>query len=110
MIQINAFSVVDLLSAISLLGMSVALLYRYWRVTQRPEDALLAGVLFCFLFYSLESFAADNIVPSGMPAGTIANGGATTLIFYRLMYVAATFGALALIHFGLRYCQSDRLP
>ena len=110
MLQINTFSVVDLLAAIALAGMSAALLYRYMRVTKRFEDALLAVVLFFLLSYCLESFMADNIVPSGTPSSAIPNAAERTLFLYRLMYVAATFIALAVCHFGLRYCQSEHLP
>lgn len=110
MLQINTFSLVDLLAAITLAGMSIALLYRYTRVTKRFEDALLALVLSFLLSYCLASFMADNIVPSVSPSSAIPNAAERTLFLYRLMYVAATFIALAICHFGLRYCQSEHLP
>ena len=104
---INTFSVIDLLSAISIASISVALVYRYLRVTKRSEDALLVVVL-CFMFlYCLASLIVDNIVPSGTPATTVPNAARLTLSMYRLAYVAATFIAIAIGHFGLRYCQRE---
>jgi class 3 adenylate cyclase len=109
MLRINLFSVGDLLVLIGLAAMASTLLYRYWRITRRSEDALLASALSFFLAYCLGSFMADNIVPSGTAAATVLQGGERTLFWYRFMYVSATFIAVSVCHFGLRYCESKHL-
>lgn len=109
MLQINTFSVVDLLAVILLAGMSLVLLYRYMRVTKRAEEGVLAVVVFFLLLYCLGSLVADNIVPSGTPVFAVPHAATRTLSVYRLMYVAAIFIVLAIGHFGLRYCQSRHL-
>lgn len=107
---INTFSVFDLIAVVLLTGMSMAMLYRYLRVTKRAEEGLLVIVLFLALTYCFLSLAVDNVVPSGTPAATIHNGAERALFLYRLCYVAGTFLLLSFGHFGLRYCQSKHLP
>lgn len=110
MIQFNTFSVVDLIAAVLLIGVSMAHLYRYLRVSKQSEDGVLAVVLFFLLSYCLLSFAADNVVPSGTPSSAIPDAAEHTLLLYRLAYASVTFILISLGHFGLRYCQSKHLP
>ncbi len=110
MIQINTFSVADLFAVVLTAGVSVTLLYRYLRLTERAEDGLVLMMLFFLFFYSLAVLITDNIVPSGIPASAVPNGAHRTLFWYRLVYVAGTFLLASIAHFSLRYCRSEHLP
>ena len=105
---INAFSVFDLLAVIITAHVLVAFLYRYFRVSKRQTDGLLAVVLSFVLSFCTAVFASDNLVPAGTSALSVPNAAERTLLYYRLMYVATTFIMISLLHFALRYCESER--
>ncbi len=105
---INTFSIFDLLAAIITAHVFLAFSYRYFRVSKRETDGLLALVMFFVLSYCAIVFASDNLVHAGTPAWSISHASESAMFVYRLMYVATTFIMISLLHFALRYCESER--
>ncbi len=107
-IVINTFSLPDLMVAFIFVPLLLSVCYRYFRVTRRNTDLILALLLLQFLVWCMLLLTQDNIVPEGIAAKKIAGAAEATLFTCRLMYTLGLSILPAMTHFALRYTGSRR--
>ena len=107
-IVINTFSLPNLMVAFICVPLFLSMCYRYYRVSRRNTDMILALLLLQLLTWSMLNLKVDNIVPEGVASKTIAGAADTTLFTYRLIYTLGLSFLPAMTHCALRYTGNNR--